>query len=82
MRWDRQNLFVIAAITNRFLRSQRTIYPTIYNEYFVLWGFRYSGDCFHTFYSNSAGLSYVARYNEVYVIAGFVIAGCHCIRTM
>ena len=26
----------------------------------------------------TAGLSYVVRYNDVFVIAGFVIAGCHC----
>ena len=28
----------------------------------------------------SAGLSNVVRYNGVFVIVGFVIAGCHCIR--
>ena len=39
---------------------------------------RYSGACFHIFYCNSAGLSNVARYNGVFVIAEFVIAGCHC----
>ena len=39
---------------------------------------RYSGVCFYIFYCNSAGLSYVARYNGVCVIAGFLIAGCHC----
>ena len=36
---------------------------------------RYSGVCFHIFYCNSAGLSYVVRYNGVFVIAGF-----HCKR--
>ena len=41
-------------------------------------GVRYSGDCFHIFYCNSAGLSNVVRYNGVFIIAGFVIAGCHC----
>ena len=59
MRWNRQNLFIIAAIS-------------LYR------GVRYSGVCFHIFYCNSAGLSYVVRYNGVFVIAGFVIAGCHC----
>ena len=39
----------------------------------------YSGVCFHIFYWNSAGLSNVVRYNRVFVIAGFVIAGFHCI---
>ena len=39
---------------------------------------RYSGVCFHIFYCNSAGLSNVVRYNGVFVIAGFGIAGCHC----
>ena len=34
---------------------------------------RYSGVYFHIFYSNSAGLSDVFRYNGVLVIAGF-----HC----
>ena len=37
-------------------------------------GVRYNGVCFHIFYCNFAGLSYVVRYNGV-----FVIAGCHCI---
>ena len=37
-----------------------------------------AGFCFHIFYCNYAGLSYVVRYNGVLVIAGFVIAGCHC----
>ena len=41
-------------------------------------GVRYSGVCFPTFYCNSAGLSKVVRYNRVFVIARFVIAGCHC----
>ena len=39
---------------------------------------RYSGVRFHIFYCNSAGLSDVVRYNGVFVIAGFVKAGCHC----
>ena len=39
---------------------------------------RYSGVRFHIFYCNSAGLSNVVRYNGVFVIAEFVIAGCHC----
>ena len=53
---------------------------------------RYSGVCFPIFYCNSAGLSYVARYNGVFIIAGFVIVGfviagfviarCHCIVQM
>ena len=30
-------------------------------------------------YCNSAGRSNVVRYNGVFVIARFVIAGCHCI---
>ena len=33
--------------------------------------------CVHMFHCNSAGLSNV-RYNRVFVIAGFVIAECHC----
>ena len=34
---------------------------------------------FHIFYCNSARLSNVVRYNSgLFVIAGFVIAGCHC----
>ena len=41
-------------------------------------GVRYSGLCFHIFYCNSAGLSYVVRYNGIFVIAEFVVAGCHC----
>ena len=28
---------------------------------------------------NSAGLSNVVRYNGVFVVVRFVIAGCHCI---
>ena len=48
---------------------------------------RYSGVCFPIFYCNSAGLSYVAPYNGVFIIAGFVIVGfviarCHCIVQM
>ena len=39
---------------------------------------RYSEVCFHIFYCNSAGLSNVVRNNGVFVIAGFVIARCHC----
>ena len=39
---------------------------------------RYSGVCFHIFYCNSAGLSNV-HYNGVFVLVGFLIAGCHCI---
>ena len=38
-------------------------------------GVRYSGVCFHIFYWNFAGLSNVVRYNGVFVVAGFVIAG-------
>ena len=45
---------------------------------FVYSGIRYSGVCFHIFYCNSVGLSYVVRYNGVYVTARFVIAWCHC----
>ena len=41
-------------------------------------GVRYSGVLFRIFYCNSAGLSNDVRYNGVFVIAGFVIAGCHC----
>ena len=41
-------------------------------------GVCYSGVCFHVFYCNSAGLSNVVRYNRVFAIAGFVIAGFHC----
>ena len=45
---------------------------------FVIPGFRYSEVRFHIFYCNSAGLSNVApSYNGVFVIARFVIAGCH-----
>ena len=43
-------------------------------------GVHYSGVCFHIFYCNSAGLSNVVRYNRVYVITGFSIVGCHCIK--
>ena len=39
---------------------------------------RYSGVCFHIFYCNSSGLSYVVCYNGVFIIAGFGIAVCHC----
>ena len=40
---------------------------------------RYSGVRFrHTYHCNSAGLSNATHYNGVFVIAGFVIAGCHC----
>ena len=42
-------------------------------------GFRYKEVHFHIFYCNSAGLSIVVHYNRVFVTAGFVIAGCHCI---
>ena len=38
-------------------------------------GVRYSGVCFPIFYCNSAGLSNVVRYNGVFVIARFIIAG-------
>ena len=38
---------------------------------------RYNGVCFPIFYCNSAGLSNVVRCNGVFVIARFVIAGCH-----
>ena len=53
---------------------------------FVTAGFRYSGIRYngvhvHIFYCNSAGLSNVFRYNWVFVIAGFAIAGCRCIKT-
>ena len=41
---------------------------------------RYGGACFRILYCNSAGLSNVGRYNEVIVIAGFAIAGCHCTK--
>ena len=50
MRWDRQNLFVIAGFVS---------------TYFT--------------HGNSAGLSCVIRYNGVFAIAGFVIAGYHMI---
>ena len=63
MPWDRQNLFVIAGIS-------------LYRG--LLTGARYSGVCFHIFYCNFSGLSNVIRYNGIYVIAGFVITGCHC----
>ena len=36
------------------------------------------GFCFHIFYCYSAGLSNVVCYNRVFVIAGLIIAGCHC----
>ena len=39
---------------------------------------RYSEVCFPIFYCNSAGLSNIVRCNGVFVIARFVIAGCHC----
>ena len=35
--------------------------------------------CFHIFYCNSARLSNVVRYDEVFVIAGYVITEFHCI---
>ena len=35
----------------------------------------YRGVCFDIFYCNSAGLSNVVRYNGVFVVAGFIIAG-------
>ena len=41
---------------------------------------RCSGVCFPIFYCNSARLSNVVRYNGVFVIARFVIAGFHCCR--
>ena len=44
-------------------------------------GIRYNGVHVHIFYCNSAGLSNVFRYNWVFVIAGFAIAGCRCIKT-
>ena len=42
-------------------------------------GVHYSSVCFHIFYCNSTGLSNIVHYNGVFVIVGFVIAGCHCI---
>ena len=41
-------------------------------------GVRYNGVHFCIFYCNSAGLLNVVRYNGVFVIAEFAIAGCHC----
>ena len=46
-----------------------------YSGDFAIARFCYSGVRFHIFYSNSAGLSNVFRYNWVFVKAGFVIAG-------
>ena len=40
-------------------------------------GVRYSGFCFYIFYCNSAGFSYVVRYN-----GAFVIAGCYCMKVL
>ena len=48
-------------------------YIHTYITEFVLAGFR-----FHIFYCNSAGFSNGVRYNGLFVIAGFVIAGRHC----
>ena len=39
---------------------------------------RYSSDFVIKGVCNSAGLLNVVHYNRVFVIAGFVIVGCHC----
>ena len=41
-------------------------------------GVHYSRVCFHIFYCNFAGLSNVVHYNSVFIMAGFIVAGCHC----
>ena len=41
-------------------------------------GVRYNRVCFNIFHCNSPGLSNVVRYNGVFTIAGFAIAGFHC----